>query len=128
VSRMGAGLVSTAAGPVASDADRLIRMSQRFREDLKDQPGKAMTHLWPDLAHFAVGHIPFANLIYLKGALDYLLWYHLYEAASPGWWERTNRRLQKERGRVMTGYRPGGRIPWTPWGIGAATQTMPANR
>jgi hypothetical protein len=63
----------------------------------------------------------------LFGSLDYLLWYHLYEAASPGWWERTNRRMQKERGRVMTGYRPGGKIPWTPWGIGAATQTMPEN-
>jgi hypothetical protein len=118
---MGAGLVSTAMGPVAADADRLIRMYERFREDLKDQPSKAMTHLWPDLAHFAVGHIPFANLIYLKGALDYLLWYHLYEAASPGWWERTNRRLAKERGRVMTGYRPGGKIPWTPWAIGENT-------
>ena len=55
--------------------------------------------MWPDLAHFAVRHVPFANLVYLKGALDYMLWYHLYEAASPGWWERTNRRLLREQGR-----------------------------
>jgi len=55
--------------------------------------------------------VPFANLVYLKGALDYLLWYHLYEAASPGWWERTNRRIAREQGRTMKGYEPGGGVP-----------------
>jgi|SRR5215472_4736066 len=113
-SRMGAGLVSTAAGPVFSLADRVVQVAQRFKADLKDQPDKAVQHLWPDLVHVVVSQIPFANLFYLKGALDYLLWYHLYEAASPGWWERTNRRLIKERGRPMQGYRPGGPIPWNP--------------
>lgn len=101
-SRMGGGLVSTLGGPVVSDADSLIHIFNEWKE------GKAG---WPDLAHFAVRHIPFANLVYLKGALDYLMWYHLYEAASPGWWERTNRRLQKEQGRTMTGYVPGGGVP-----------------
>jgi hypothetical protein len=117
--RMGAGIVSTALGPITADADRLVKLYQRFREDIDKNPGKAMQHMWPDLAHFAVGHVPFGNLVYLKGALDYLLWFHLYEAASPGWWERTNRRMQKEQGRTMAGYRPGGSIPWTPFGLGA---------
>lgn len=112
--RMGAGIVSTAAGPIVADLDRLIKIYSRFREDLHSNPNKAFQHMWPDAAHFAVGHIPFANLIYLKGALDYMLWYHLYEAASPGWWERTNRRLQKEQGRTMSGYVPGQPIPYNP--------------
>ncbi len=61
-------------------------------------------------------HVPFANMLYLKGTLDYMLFYHLYEAASPGWWERTNRRLIKEQGRAMTGYTPGGSVPsGVPW-------------
>lgn len=107
-SRMGGGLVSTVGGPIVGDADSLIHIFNEWKE------GKAG---WPDLAHFAVRHIPFANLIYLKGALDYLMWYHLYEAASPGWWERTNRRLQKEQGRTMTGYVPGGGVPWGVPGI-----------
>ena len=47
-----------------------------------------------------------------KGALDYLLWFHVYEAASPGWWDRTNRRLQREQGRTMVGYEPGAGVPW----------------
>jgi hypothetical protein len=111
-SRMGAGLIATAGGPVIGDADRLIKIYERFRADVQDHPDKALQHMWPDLAHLAVGHIPFANLIYLKGALDYMLWYHLYEAASPGWWQRTNRRLEKERGRTMVGYTPGGSVPY----------------
>lgn len=118
-SRMGAGLVPTAMGPIAADADRLITMANRFRNDVKDGNGKALDHTWPDLAHFMVGHVPFANLVYFKGALDYMLWYHLYEAASPGWWDRTNRRLIKEQGRPMAGYQPGAPIPYTPWAIGA---------
>jgi hypothetical protein len=72
---------------------------------------EALNHAWPDLVRFGIGHVPFGNLIYLKGALDYLLWYHIYEAISPGWWERTNRRLQKEQGRTMVGYTPGGSVP-----------------
>lgn len=109
-SRMGAGLVGTLGGPAVADADQLVKIFEGWKQ------GKMG---WPDLAHFGVRHIPFANLVYLKGALDYMVWYHLYEAASPGWWERTNRRLAKEQGRTMTGYTPGAGVPWTPWGIGA---------
>lgn len=105
--RMGGGIIGTLGGPVASDADSLVKLFEGWKNGSMG---------WPDLAHFAVRHVPFANLVYLKGALDYMLWYHLYEAASPGWWERTNRRLAREQGRTMTGYAPGKPIPWTPWG------------
>lgn len=107
-SRMGGGLVSTMGGPIVGDADSLVHIFNKWKE------GEAG---WPDLAHFGVRHVPFANLVYLKGALDYLAFYHLYEAASPGWWERTNRRLAKENGRTMTGYVPGGSIPYGMPGI-----------
>lgn len=95
-------------GPLLSDTGQLVKIFGRWR---KGEAG------WPDLAHFAVQHVPFANLVWFKGMMDYLLWYHLYEAASPGWWERTNRRLLREQGRAMTGYQPGAGVPWTPWGI-----------
>lgn len=115
VNRMGNGIVQTAGGPIIGDADRLLQIYNRFREDVQEgKGGKALNHAMPDLVRFASGHVPFGNLIYLKGALDYLLWYHLYEAISPGWWERTNRRLQKEQGRTMVGYTPGGKIPYVP--------------
>jgi hypothetical protein len=101
VNRMAGGITSL-AGPVVSDADKLVQMFNQSKQ------GKFN---WSELAHFGVNHIPFANLVYLKGTLDYMLWYHLYEAAKPGWWERTNRNLQKEQGRTMQGYTPGGGVP-----------------
>jgi hypothetical protein len=78
---------------------------------------KRLTTYGRDLLRLGTERVPFGNLIYLKGALDYLLWYHIYEAISPGWWERTNRRLQKEQGRTMVGYTPGGSIPFVPFGL-----------
>jgi hypothetical protein len=47
------------------------------------------------------------------------LWYHRYEAADPGWWQRTNGRLLKEQGRTMQGYVPGQDVPWMPFAVGA---------
>jgi hypothetical protein len=117
-SRMGGGLVATLGGPIASDADTLISMYNKTRADAEDAYGGRTKRngvfgdLWPDLAHFGVRHVPFANLVYLKGSLDYLLWYHLYEAASPGWWQRTNRRLLHEQGRTMQGFSPGAGVPY----------------
>jgi hypothetical protein len=108
--RFGSGVVGTLGGPAVSDVDSFIHI---YNDWLHGKAG------WPDLARFMVRHIPFANLVYVKGALDYLLWFHLYEAASPGWWERANRRQMKETGRAMLGYKAGAPIPWTPWGVGA---------
>lgn len=104
------GILATAAGPIVSDADKAAGILWDYVH------GKAA---WPDIARFGVKHVPFANLIYIRGALDYMLWYHLYEAADPGWWERTNRRLIRDGQQPMMGYAPGQPIPWTPWGIGA---------
>lgn len=111
-SRMGSGLIGVAGGPMTADADDLLKIYGRWRADMAAGDPKAYQHMMPDLAHFAVRHVPFANLVYVKGALDYMLWYHLFEAASPGWWDRTNARLAKEQGRTMTGYTPGGGVPW----------------
>jgi hypothetical protein len=131
LNRMGGGLVSTLGGPLASDADSFIDMFNRFRGDaLANTPHRhgRFSDLGPEAARFFVRHMPFANYVYLKGALDYLLWYHLYESASPGWWERANRRMAREQGRVMAGYTPGAGVPWAPWGVGASTMTVPARR
>jgi hypothetical protein len=113
ISRLGSNGLAVLSGPAGSDTDRLMRIAGRFTTDLQNEGGgKALQHLWPELAHFGVGLIPFANLVYLKGALDYMLWYHLYNTVDPNWWRRTNMRLQKETGRTMMGYRPGGSVPW----------------
>ena len=116
VNRLGASGISAAAGPAFADADTLVRIYGRWRTNMRlGRP----SDFWPDLARFGIGHVPFANLVFVKGALDYLLWYHLLEAAKPGWWQRTNQRMQVEQGRTMAGYTPGGPIPWSPWALGA---------
>ena len=99
------------AGPIGSDVGEALKLYGAWTHGSAD---------WSEVVHLFASHVPFANLIYLKGALDYLLWYHLYEAASPGWWERTNRRLQRQQGQTMQGYVPGRGVPYSPWGIGAA--------
>jgi hypothetical protein len=112
VNRLGVGAIATGAGPIVGDVDRLATMVNDFRVELfSSHPERAITHAIPQIMRFAIGHIPFANLIYLKGALDYLAWYHIYNAISPGWWERTNRRIARENGRTMMGYVPGGGVP-----------------
>jgi hypothetical protein len=108
VNRMGSGGVTVLGGPIISDLDALARIYGRWRENLRT--GKT-SDFWPDLARFASNHVPMANLVYLKGSMDYLVWFSLFEAMKPGWWERSNRRIEKESGRSMQGYVPGGGVP-----------------
>jgi hypothetical protein len=117
--RFGGGLADILVGPAIGDAATLFDLMQKAKGDsLKLADGRvvrksgAYGDLWPEIARFGVRHVPFANLAYIKGALDYLLWYHLYEAASPGWWERTNRKMVREQGRTMAAYTPGAGVPF----------------
>jgi hypothetical protein len=115
-SRFGSGILSTAAGPVLSDIAKLYDMREKFEKEISSHDpntrGKAWDHLWPNLMRWGIDHTPFVNLIYLKGTLDYMALYHIYEEMSPGWWERTNRKMQKDEGRTMVGYKPGRGIPY----------------
>lgn len=103
-------------GPVISDVMALGVMLKKYMHSLNDG---SKYNPWPDLTRFGTQHIPFANLFYLKGAVDYGIFYHLFEAAQPGWWQRTNQaRIQRGQG-AYAGYFPGAPIPYTPYGIGA---------
>ena len=106
--RLDAGISAVIGGPMLADFDTLVRIFGRWRNNMK---AGRQSDFWPDLARFAKSHVPFANLVYLKGALDYLLWFHLLEASQPGWWERMNQRMSREQGRTMSGYTPGGGVP-----------------
>jgi hypothetical protein len=110
--RAGAHPLETFGGPAVSDVSALAHILYSWRDQALDETGHRNNTGFGDLAHWTVRHVPFANLIYLRGALNYLLWQHLYEAADPGWWDRTNRRIAKERGRTMMGYRPGAGVPF----------------
>jgi hypothetical protein len=111
--RMGGDILDTMAGPVLGDLSKLTKIFMKARDDtykLGEETVHGKGHyqdIWPDLAHFAKGHIPLANHIALKGAMDYLVWQQLFEAVSPGYWVRMNKRIHKETGRYKSGYVPG---------------------
>lgn len=107
--RMGGGVGSTLGGPMVSEFAQLYDIYNQYLQSLGTD---RKVDVWPELARWAVGHIPLGNLFYLKGAADYLFYYHVFEALHPGWWDHLNRRMKKEQGRTMVGYTPGGRVPW----------------
>jgi hypothetical protein len=125
ISRMQEGLVGTLGGPIAGDVDRLLRTYGRFMTDIHDHPDRALNHLMPDILRQTIDHIPFGNLVFLKGALDYMLWYHLFETMSPGWWQRTNQRMLQKQGHAMVGYSPGAPVPYgvPPFYLGGSSPT-----
>jgi hypothetical protein len=108
--RMGGGLMDTLAGPVLGDAAALFKIFQKTRDDtykIGEETVNGKGHyndIWPDLLRFTKGHIPFANMIGLKGAMDYYIWNHMFEALSPGWYDRHAATMKRETGRVPWGY------------------------
>ena len=58
-------------------------------EQLDDLPG--------DLTRAAKANTPFGNLWLTRAGLDYLLWYNLQEAVSPGSVERYERNVEREQ-------------------------------
>jgi hypothetical protein len=82
INRLGAGAAS-GGGPIGTDLGRLTEIYNRTMREIGDEkhtPGD----LWPELARFGLGHIPFANLFYTKAAFDYLVAYHMFEGLKPG--------------------------------------------
>lgn len=91
-SRFGGGTLETLAGPGIGTAAEVVDLFQRARgvveggeEDLRG-----------DVLRLTKSNIPFANLFYVKGAFDYLLWYQMQEAINPGYLRRMERRVKRD--------------------------------
>lgn len=91
-SRFGGGTLQTVMGPGIGTVADAIDLLQRGRgvvtggdEDLRG-----------DVLQLVKSNIPFANLFYVKGAMDYLIWYQLQETINPGYLRRMERRIQRE--------------------------------
>lgn len=100
------------AGPPAQDAMKLLGISTNWLMSLgSDQPYDP----WPDLLRLGRGTLPGGNVAWVRGSMDYLMWYQLYEMASPGWWERANQAQIKRQGYPRMGYVPGRGVPLSPF-------------
>jgi len=91
-SRYGGGTLETFAGPGIGTLADVVDILQRARgiveggeEDLRG-----------DVLRLAKSNVPFANLFYVKGAFDYLLWYQMQEMLNPGYLKRMERRVERE--------------------------------
>lgn len=90
--RFGGGTLETVMGPGVGTVAQAVDLLQRARgvvtggdEDLRG-----------DVLRLAKANIPFANLFYTKGAMDYLVWYQLQEMMNPGYLKRMERRVKRE--------------------------------
>lgn len=90
--RFGGGTLATIAGPGLGTAAEAVDLLQRARgvveggdEDLRG-----------DILRLTKSNIPFANLFYAKGAMDYLLWYQFQESINPGYLRRMESRVKRD--------------------------------
>jgi hypothetical protein len=88
--RFGQGPLAALAGPTVGTVEQMLSLYGKLREG-KDAGASAQS--------LAISNIPFLNLFYLRGALNYGLLYQMQEAASPGYLARMEKRMEDMEGR-----------------------------
>jgi hypothetical protein len=78
--------LGTAAGPVVGQLDPLANIITKVRQG--EEAG-------PETVKFIQNNLPLANLFYIRPVLDYLLFWNLQEALSPGSLRRTEKKVEE---------------------------------
>lgn len=86
-SRFGAGPLDTLMGPTFGTVNDLAGLLEKVREG--DDPSAAALRT-------VISNTPFANLFYLRTAMDYLFLYRIQEAMNPGFLRRFERRVERD--------------------------------
>lgn len=90
--RFGGGLIASMAGPTAGTIEDIHKIYTRIREG--DTP-------WQGALRTAMGLVPGSNIWYFRGAFDYFLGYRIYESINPGYFERMQRRVERENNQTL---------------------------
>jgi hypothetical protein len=90
--RFGGGTLATVAGPGIGTIAEGFDLLQRGRGVVTGGD----TDLRGDVLRLVKANVPFANLFYVKGAMDYLVWYQFQEMLNPGYLKRMERRVKRE--------------------------------
>ena len=85
----GTSAVVSFLGPIAGDAEALLKLKGTAAEGKGDQVGG-------NLVRLAKSHLPGANLWYTKAATDHLIFNQLQDYFSPGYLRRMKQRARKE--------------------------------
>lgn len=91
-SRFGNTALETVAGPTLTSAGDIVNLWAATRGG----DGRAATAL-----RIAMANTPFANLFWLRPAIDYGFLYQVQEAMNPGFLRRMERRLKEENGQTF---------------------------
>ena len=88
--RSGQGPLAALMGPTVGTVEQMLSLYGKLREG-KDAGAEAL--------RLGIANMPFLNLFYLRGALNYGLLYQMQEAASPGYLARIEKRMEDLEGR-----------------------------
>lgn len=90
--RYGSSPIAALSGPNVGNIEQILSIFGKLRDGV-DAGASAM--------NLAVANTPFANVFYLRAALNYSILYNLQEAASPGYLDRMDERMREEQGRGL---------------------------
>lgn len=102
VNRYGNSFLETMAGPLAGEVGRAVSVLKQLAHGELQGAGE-------DTLRVALDNMPFVNLWYTREAMNWLLFYHIREALSPGTLARTERRMQENFGQQYL-FSPAGAI------------------
>jgi hypothetical protein len=97
-------LISNLAGPTMQPAQRFAQLASQSRDYWGESVYRSIMQEEMDsrsgapvaaAVRAARDYIPFTGLPVVKGALDNMLFFHMYEFLDPGWIRRYERRLEK---------------------------------
>ncbi len=108
----GTSAVVSFLGPIAGDAEALLKLKGTAAEGKGNQVGG-------NLVRLTKSHLPAANLWYTKAATDHLIFNQLQEYFSPGYLRRMKQRAKKEF-KQSYWWEPGDTTPERAPNLGAA--------
>ena len=105
--RFGGGVLETTAGPVIGSAADLVDISLAMRDVAVGKlTGSEANFPAARALTWATGNTPFANLFYVRPALDYLFLNSMREAASPGFMRKQAKRRREDYGQTKAPFLP----------------------
>lgn len=97
-SRFGGGLLETLAGPVPSEAARIIDLYHKALQDSQEKgPTEALRRAGSNAFREGINNTPFINLFYSRIALDYLMFYRIQENMNPGYLQRVEANSKQQQ-------------------------------
>jgi hypothetical protein len=94
--RFGRSLTETLAGPTVGSAADIAELFAKARDTDKMARGKYASDMAASSLRVAVSNTPYANLFWLRPAVNYMMLYPIQESLNPGYLRRMEGRIARE--------------------------------